>query len=481
MALSGVLPPVPGESVSLASLLNILGRRKKLLLWPVILSLLVAAISCAFGTRRYRATAEVQVQKEESGAFGLDTTVLGQNGSQGAGDSLDYTLTLQTEVGILRSPALARTVLEDAHLEPTAAYFPASASGMTWWGLLSESMVRLGWAAPLEPLTTPLAQAPNRRYVAEKIFAHQLKVQPIAGTRLIDVSYTDPDPVRAAAVANTITRVLADMTFQQRFTAMLQGSSWLAGQLDELRARTEQAQARAAALERGTGLFGSDASRNIVLERLDSLNQTLTAAESNRILKESIDKVAASGSPELISSLSGNSSTGSVASMNTSLTLIQGLRQQEAAVRADLAQITVRYGPAYPKVAELEAQLAGITTSINQETARLGRRAHTDWEIAVGQEAAARTAFERQKELASKQNDSVIAYGLARREADSSRELYEGLLSKLKQASLLGGLRSNNVSVVSAAEVPPSNHPASPTFRFVWAPGVQRDFLSGRG
>ena len=465
--------------VTLASAFAVLRRRRALLLWPVALLLLASALSCLFATRRYRATAEIQVQKENSSAFGLGASANGQD-QAAPGDSLDYNMTLQTEAGILRSPALALAVIQAAHLENTPDYFAYGSAAPHAFSLLGWT-ARLPWRKPLEPLTIPLAQAPNRRYSAEAIFASHLKVLPQPGTRLIDISYTDLDPARAAAVANTVTRVLAELTFQQRFTSTLQGSSWLSGQLNDLRARTEQAQAKAAALERGTGMFGNDASRNVVLERLDSLNQTLTAAESNRILKESIDKVAASGSPELISSLSGNSSTGSVASISTSLTLIQGLRQQEAQVRSELAEDSVRYGPAYPKVSELKAQLAGIATSIAAETTRLGQRAHTDWQIAVRQEAGARAAFDRQKQLATRQNDNVIAYQLARQEADSSRDLYEGLLARLKQTNLLEGLRASNISVVGAAQVPPPNHPASPNVLLRMGAALAAGLLLGFG
>ncbi len=452
------------DGFSFASALAMIRRRRAYLLWPSVLMLLLAALFCALAVPRYRATAEIQVRKDTGGAFGLDSSASGTTSSPE--DSLDYTMTLQTEIGILRSPALAVAVIEAEHLEATPDYFggmvhgssPASFQPLSW---VSARLERLR-PASIEPLTVPLAQAPNRRYAAEKVFKGHLKITPLAGTRLIDIGYADRDPVRAAQIANTITRVLADLSFQQRFTATLQGSTWLAGQLDDLRTRTEQAQARAVGLQRGTGMFGNDASRNVVLERLDSLNQALTAAESNRILKESIDRVARAGSPELISSLSGNSSTGSVASINTSLSLIQGLRQQEAQVRAELAEDGVRYGPAYPKIGELHAQLDGIMRSIAAEVSRLGQRAHTDWQIAVQQEQAARAAFEQQKLLASRQNDSVLAYQLARQEADSSRDLYEGLLERLKQTSLLEGLRANDISVVSPAQVPPPAHPTSP-------------------
>ncbi len=463
MSLPHSTPVAAPQAVTLASLASLLGRRWQLIAWPALAGLLAAILLCSFATPRYRATAEIQVQKMDGGAFGLENGVTGQAASAASTDSLDYTMTLQTKAGILRSPALAVAVIREAGLEPTQDYFaPASAGGT--FGFLHAWLARLPWRKPLEPLGVPLAQASNRRYAAERIFKSHLKVQPQAGTRLIDVSYSDPDPARAAAVANTVVRVLAELNFEQRFTSTRQGSDWLAGQLEELRTRAGQTEARAVALQRGTGMFGSDASRNVVLERLDSLNQTLTAAESNRILKESIDRVAASGSPELISSLSGNSSTGSVASVNSSLSLVQSLRQQEAQVRSELAESQVRYGSAYPKVAELQAQLEGIASALVAETERLGRRAHTDWQVAAQAETAARDAFEKQKQLATEQNSSVLAYQLAREEADSARTLYEGLLAKLKQARLLEGLRAGDVSVVSQAEEPPTDHPASPNW-----------------
>ncbi len=447
----------PDEPLALGAVVVIARRRFRLLAWPIVGMTGLALLGCLLATPRYRATAEIEVQKEQSNGFGLQSTVTGQAGAPASGDSLDYNMTLQTEAGILHSPALALAVIEAVPLENTPDYFAPRARAHGFAHFL-----RYPWKKPLEPLSTPLREAPDRRAAAERIFQSHLKVLPVAGTRLIDISYADPDPARAAATTNAIARTLADISFQQHFTATVQGSQWLAGQIDQLKAQAEQATARAASLQRGTGMFGNDASRNVVLERLDSLNQTLTAAESNRILKESIDRVALHGSPELISSLSGNSSNGSVASINTSLSLIQELRAQEAVVRADLGQSSMRYGPAYPRVAELKAQLAEINGSIQAEIARLGQRAHTDWQIASQEEQGARAAFEHQKKLATAQNDTVIAYQLARQEAVSSRDLYEGLLIKLKQTSLLEGLRANEISIVSAATTPADDHPSSP-------------------
>ncbi len=456
--------PRPADELTLSSLLTACGRRKRLLLWPPLTLLVLVAAAWPFSTRKYRAVATIQVQKQDGGALGLESAALGFDGSTMSTDALDYTMTLQTTAAILRSPQLALAVIERTGLEQTRGYFqPAEKSAwspvLAWPGTTLRSLTR---SEPIEPLAVPLRDAPNRRYVAEKIFSRQLKIQPLTGTRLISIGYTDRDPRSAAAVANMIPVVLAEMTSREQLEATRRDASWLDSQIAIYRKQAEAAEARAAALQRSTGTFGPDAAQNIVLDRLQSLNQTLTAAESNRILKQSIDLVARDGSPELISSLSGNSSTGAVASMNTSLSLIQDLQAQRARIDAELRGASERYGPAYPEMSELQARRAGIDRGIQEETARLGKRAHTDRLVAEKQEQAARIAFEQQKQLAMRQNDAYIAYELARDEARSSQQLYEGLEAKLKTINVLEGMGATNVEVLSPASVPSHNDPVAP-------------------
>jgi polysaccharide biosynthesis transport protein len=336
------------------------------------------------------------------------------------------------------------------------------------------------WKRPVEPLSVPLEYAPNRRYVVLKIFGSHLKVEPVTGTRLIDVSYASPDPQMAADVVNHLIGALMD-TFQARFTATAQASNWLTTQLDDLRKQTESLQTKAIRLQRETGMFGDDESHNVVLARLESLNEALAAAESNRILKEAVYRVASGGDPELISGLSGNSGVGAVASMANSLGLIQNLRAQEATARAELDEDRVRYGHAYPRIAELQAELNGIEKSIQDEVHRIGERARTDYEIAARAETSARGALEQQKKVVNDLNDKAIAYGLAKQEADGSREVYEGLLAKLKQAGVLEGLRSTNITVVNPARVPPPSRPKSPNILLYYAAAVAAGLIFGAG
>jgi capsular exopolysaccharide synthesis family protein len=445
----------PRREWTLGDLFLIFRRRKKMVFFCVLGMVALAGAYCWLVTPRYLASGQIEVEKDSPGSLGLDRNVTG-DAAQTDSDALDTSMTLETEARILQSSTLALMVVKDLKLEATEDYFPAHKRGL-----------RIpGWAVfrrkPVEPMSVALDEAPNRRFAVLKIFASHLKVEPVTGTRLIDVSYSSPDPQMAAQVVNRLIGALTEYTFQSRFQATAQASTWLSSQLAGLRNQTEELQQSADKLEQGTGIYGGDASHNLVLTRLEELNGALSAAESNRILKQSIYQVAKSGDPEMISGLAGNAEAGSTPGMTSSLALLQTLRAEQAQVQANIDEDNARYGSAYPMMAELHGEMDGLNKEIQAEIARIGERAHTDYEIAQRAENAARVSFEKQKEVANETNSRTVNYELAKQEADGSRNLYQELLGKLKEAGVLEGLRSTNLTVVNAGMVPPTNHPHSP-------------------
>jgi succinoglycan biosynthesis transport protein ExoP len=448
---------VPGaEGWTLAGVAAVWRRR-----WPLLAGIcagcvLLAALYCVVKTPQFASTGTVELEQNQGDSFGLQTSVMGApaNATQ---DALESHVMLETQVDILKSDTLALRVIGQLGLERTPGYFGHKPGGWHLPGWVAF------WRHPLEPLSVPLADAPDRRYVALKIFHQHLTVKAVDGTRLIEVSYRDESPERAAAVVNALMQALMSYGFEARSSETAQATHWLGGQLAELKTQTEALQARALQLQRETGMFGDDEQNNIMLARLSALNQTLAADEADRILKQAIYRTAESGDPEMISDLGGNAaqSTG----VQNSLALIQTLRAQEAKVQAQIALDNDRYGARFPEMAELNSELASVKGSIAQEVHRLGERAKTDYLIAARTEASAQADFDQQKALVNQLNDKAVAYALAKQEADTSRNLYEGLLAKLKEAGILEGLASTNMHVVNPGRVPPVDHPASPNFK----------------
>lgn len=460
-------PPVEW---GLADLFAIAARRRVWILSSLAAGLALALLTWSVTTPRFRATAVIEVQKESQGAFGLESATVDRP-TTAISDSLDDNLTLQTEIGILQSDALTLDVIRRTGLETTPDFFaPRTAAFAPFRRLFF-------WRKPLEPLTTPLADAPNRRFAALKTFARHRKITADAGTRLISISYSDPDPKHAAAVVNALVQALSDYGFQSRSSAAAQSATWLSAQLAGLKQQTDALDSRAAALDRASGAYGDDDAHNVVLARLDTLNAALSTAESSRIVREAIWRAVENGDPDAISGLAGNPDAGP--NTQNSFALLQNLRAQETAVKTQIAESANRYGENWPALAEQRAHLESLENSIQEEVHRLGERAHSDYQVALQAENTAREVFAQQKAVASSLTGNAVALRLARQEADSSRTLYTSLLGRLQQAGILEGLHSGNFAVVSPALVPPPDHPTSPSLPFLVALGLTAGTIVG--
>lgn len=441
----------PEKELTLRDLLLIYRRRRKIVFGTLLLFGALAAFYCAVCTRRYEATETIQVQKEGSDSMGLDSLMGGDAGS----DPLNASINLQTQASILQSNTLALRTIEDLHMEGTQDFQPH-------WSLVGWV---LGKFSPSEVSDSPQAKledSPQRRLSALAIFSKNLKVTPVGGTRLIEIRYRNPDPKLAAAVVNKLAQNLIDYTFQTRYDATNQVSEWLGGQLGELRKNSEDLQAKVVDLQRQSGVYslgvtdsqGHEQAYSGQLDRLQQATLAVTQAEQSRILKGAIAQAASTGNAEMLSGLAGNSVGTNSQAVSNSLSLIQSLRQQQATQQAALQEAEAKYGASYPKLIELRGNIAGLERSIHQEVDRIRERAKSDYAVAVQTEASTRSQYELAKQAANKLNDKAIEYSITREEADQSRGLYEDLLRRLKEAGVLAGLKSSNITVVDPGRTP---------------------------
>jgi succinoglycan biosynthesis transport protein ExoP len=454
----------PSRELTLGDLWNLCLRRRAIIAGTVLTLFALASLVSVFSERRYEATGQLQVQKDSMDGLGL-SSMMGD--AAGATDALDANITIQTEATILKSDTLALRVIRDLNLESTADFQPHFKAVGWVLGLISP-------AGTADPAHASLEDSPGRRSHALLVFSRNLKVKPVAGTRLIEVTYINPDPRVAAAVVNRLTQALVDFSFQTRYNATTQASDWLGSQLSDLRKQSEDLQAKVVQLQRDSGVFtlggGTEADGkpqagtgiySSVLDRLQQATASLTQAQSNRILKGAIYEAAKTGDAELISGLAGNSSMSGVsAGIANSLSLIQSLRLQQATLQGQFDELSSKFGPAYPKLQEIRGNLAALDKAIQDEVGRVADRAKSDYDVSQKVENGARGIFTQEKQDADRLNDKAIEYMIVRQEAEQTRGLYETLLGHLKEAGVLEGLRSSNISVVDPARIP--SKPATP-------------------
>lgn len=468
---SAVSQPVPDslKEMTILDFLGILSRRRWIVLGVLLSVVSLAAFLFITSTRLYKASAEIQVQRDTADALSLNNMI----GPSEAGiDAEELNMNLQTQAQILQSDSLALQVIRELDLEKSPD-FRSRFSPLGWvMGLLSTPPTP-------DPKGVPLEDAPGRRSRAITIFQSRLKVQPRSGTHLIDISYLSDDPRLAAAVVNNLVHDLSEYNFQTRHNATQEAGAWLENQLSDLRAQSDALQARVADLRRDSGAFTLGQSDNQgheqiytpALDRLQQATSQLEQAESARIMKGALYQVVKGDDPELISGIAGSSMlSGTSSGVAGSLSLLQNLREQEAQTQAKLNELSAKFGPEYPKLTEVRASLESTEKAINGEAARIAARVKNDYIVSQQVEAKDRDIFAKERAQADALNDKAVEYEAVRDEAKQSRNLYESLRGRLKEADLVAGLRSSNITLVDPAR--PASRPAKPNLLMFAGGGI---------
>ncbi len=420
----------PAQDSVLRDYLRVLIKRKWVVLGSVAVILGAVTISTLKATRIYDSSGSIAINKTDPALLNL------KDSSNGGSDYYDPA-DLDTEARILNSDLLALQVIKQLNLDKRP-----------------ELGGRSDMPSATLPLTTDELQPDSEKTSALLGgFKGNLRVTPVPNTRIIEIHYRSPDRDLAARVVNTLINTYIEQNFKTRFESTMQASDWLSKQLVDLQMKVETSQEKLVQYQKQHEILGIDEKQNIITSKLDELNKELTAAESDRMGKESVYRLVQSDEPDA-SVAAAIGSSGGAEGASASSSLMEKLRAQQADLHVQVAQLSTQFGPAYPKVAQLNSQLKEVDAQIQLELKKVISRVRGQYLTSLQHEDMLHAALDKQKQEANQLNESAIEYSLLKRDLDSNRTLYEGLLEKLKEAGVTAGLRSNNVRSVDVARVP---------------------------
>jgi len=391
--------------------------------WLILSFLLAVVTIVSIATFRmqpvYSTTARVEIDRENSNVLPF----------QGA-DAYDYIMDsdnyIETEAKILTSETLALQTIRSTGLASHPEY--SSSEG------------------PSEALASG-SLANHKRPAELAAFLGSLSVRRVPNSRLLDVTFESTDPQLAARVVNAHIENFREQNFRSRYQAIAQASSWLADQLDELKVKVQKSEDARLEYERKNQIWELDDKQNITTQRLADLNKELTDAQSERMKKQALYEFAKSADAD------------SVPEMRNDIVL-QDLNKKRSEVSAQYSDSLAQYGPNFPKVQRLQGQSKEIEQLIEGEKKAIIEQMGNDFNAARQREMLLSQALDQQKAEANQMAERLVEYNILKREAEANKTLYDGMLTKLKEANIAGALKSSNIRIVDPAMVP--SYPTRP-------------------
>ncbi|HTS11327.1 MAG TPA: polysaccharide biosynthesis tyrosine autokinase [Candidatus Limnocylindrales bacterium] len=414
---------------------RVIQKRRGTILTTLFIVFTLALVATLKEKPVYEAQALIEIQKENPDIPSLQELF--------QVESISDTY-LETQNRILKSESLARRVIMQLRLDQVAEF------GATH----KQEAAAATTDAPGEQVFAVAGTSPSDADVPDEVlkkFKDRLSIEPVKRSRLIEVSFDSNNPKLAADVVNTLTAAYIQGNLEARWDASQEASDWLAQQLQSMKAKLEKSEDDLQKYAQDNGLLFLETDKgtteNIVVQRLRELQEQLTQAQADRFEKESLFHLLQNGDYASLPSVFDNK-------------LLQDLSEKLAELQQERSRLISTFTPDYPRVKEIQSQIDETQANLDAERERGAKRIANDYEAAVGRESMLQQAFQEQQKQADEIAAKSVQYNILKREADTNKQLYVGLLEKLKETGISTSLKATNIRVVDPAH--PPKKPARP-------------------
>ena len=397
--------------------------------------LAIALVATMLQAKRYTAYSTIQINDTGGKIFG-DKDLNAEDTNVGTYDTDRF---LKTQVDVLQSRGLALRVAQKLKLIGNPQFYEAQG------------------VPPPAASTTPELM----RDAAIAMLTGNLNVTLPRDSRIVTLSYVSTNPRLSAHIANAYASEFIQSNLQRKFDSSSYARNFLGEQLQEAKIKLEASERAVNTYARSAGLINTGSSTvqgpdgngrtdrggTVTASSMQQLNQAGNEATARRIEAEGKWRAVSAGG--LLSS--------PVVQSNPTVVALQSER---ATVEAQLSQDRANHLDDYPTVKAKQAQLNSINQQLTSVATNVRNSVRQEYQGALSTEMALKGKVEQLKSETLSEQDRSVQYNLLAREADTNRQLYEGLLERYKTLNAVSGVSLSNVSIIDQAEVPKS--PSSP-------------------
>ncbi|AJA62881.1 MULTISPECIES: GumC family protein [Bradyrhizobium] len=427
--------PVESGDIDLHALGAALARKRGWIIVPTVLALVASVAAVNLVTPRYKSESRILIDGREN-VFLRPSSDRSTEERQ----SLDPEA-VTSQVQLVLSRDLAREIIKKNKLAERPEFDPV-----------------LQGISPLKSLAAligigrdPFSMTPEERVL--DAYYERLQAYAVDKSRVIVVEFQSADPDLAARVANSIADGYLVLQQNARQDQARSASQWLSGEIENLRKKVSDAEAKVEDFRSKSSLFVGTNNTTLSNQQMGEVNTQLNNARSMKADAESrarlIKEMLQSGKPIEASEVVNSE-------------LMRRLSEQRVTLRAQLAEQSSTLLGNHPRIKELKAQLGDLDNQIRDEAAKISRSLESDARIASGRVDGLTASLEQLKKQATSTNGQDVQLRALEREAKAQRDLLETYLGKYREASTRESIDTAPAEgrIISRAIV--SNTPAYP-------------------
>jgi succinoglycan biosynthesis transport protein ExoP len=429
------------QEMHLRDLLRVLQKRRRAFA-GCFFSVVILVILVTFSlTPQYEGATKLMIEKVEGG------DLIG--GYRGRTVDPEF---YETQFQLIKSRAVARRVVDTLDLvENYDALF-----GKTSGRLLPVKVLLprvKDFARSVQALIFPKKEqeatdkeAQSRREKLAGMISEELKVRPVEGSRIVNLSFFSPNPELAALIANTTARAYIEETLEMKLDATRRSLQWMTKKAETEAVKLRKAEEDLQKYMKENNIVTIEDRMTVTPEKLSEINIQLVRGEARRKELEALYRQ--------VRSAGTNYRAAETVSAISSDPALREIRTQIVEAEKALMELGNKFGPKHPVMQKTRGDLRVLESKRIQEIRRISQSIKNEYELALANERNLRSLLENTKSEALLLNEKFIQYGALKRVVDTNRQMYDALMLKLKEQSITEETQPINLWIVEKASVP---------------------------
>jgi succinoglycan biosynthesis transport protein ExoP len=433
--------PTDGDAGELAQYWHILTQRKGTLLLVALLGALTAFSLSRLQSPIYRARTLLEIESLNDDFLNMRHVIPTVSGE----GFLSPEYNIRTQALVVQSRPVLEQAIQKMDIEKRLLVSTTGGRNFPW-------------------RKKPELEAIPQTGLALQAAAEGLKVHTEPNTRVLEVSFDSSDPQLAADFVNSIATGFTELSLERRWETSQYTSKWLAREMQDVKTKLEKAEDVLQRYARAFDLTFISEKENTAEERLRQLQLALSQAHTDRVTKQSEHEIAATAPPDSLPKVLDDPT-------------LKDYQVELTDLRRQLAELSYLFTPEHPKVAKVQSQIATVAAALEKKRSNIVSRMRNEFEAARQSENMLIADYAAQLEFMSKQTDKVTRYLMLKREVESTRQLYDSMYQRVKEASLASAMRAVDIHVIEQAK--PSASPYKPNFFLNTALGLLSGICAG--
>jgi succinoglycan biosynthesis transport protein ExoP len=337
---------------------------------------------------------------------------------------------IETQTKLMKSPPVVNRTAQVLGPRVPAAI----ASGQGVFGTVR------GWVGE------PAAATPAEGEAVILKMLDDAKIKVDGTSDLIALTVVGPEPQLTADTANTLTSQFIEQAQEARGNSAGDTNKFLTAQLTDARKKLQDSENDLQNYARQTGIvIPSESQESVAADKLRQINTDLAKAEADEAESQANVEVSHNSPSEAMPQVLDDPT-------------LRDNRARLADLRRQLSDLSVTLTPANYKIQQLQAQIADLEQQSAHQRADIIKRLGVMNSATSRRKELLNKAYNQQLGVVSDQSVKEVHYNILKKELDANRDIYQSMLQRVKEASIVAALRSSDVRVVSPGLVPTSTY-----------------------